>query len=38
MYLCVISRNVPRLVDRDDPMNSRILIHPLSPMAGGDIG
>jgi hypothetical protein len=34
----IIFRNVPRLVDRDDPMNSRILIHPLSPMAGGDIG
>jgi hypothetical protein len=29
--------NVSRLVDRDDPMSSRFLIHPLSPMAGGDI-
>jgi hypothetical protein len=34
----IIFRNVSKLVDRDDPMNSRILIHPLSPMAGGDIG
>jgi hypothetical protein len=32
-----IFQNVSRLVDRDDPMNSRFLIHPLSPMAGGDI-
>jgi hypothetical protein len=32
-----IFQNVSKLVDRDDPMNSRILIHPLSPMAGGDI-
>jgi hypothetical protein len=29
--------NVSKLVDLDDPMNSRFLIHPLSPMAGGDI-
>ncbi len=29
--------NVSNLVNRDDPMNSRFLIHPLSPMAGGDI-
>jgi hypothetical protein len=29
--------NVSRLVDRDDPMSSRFLIHPLSPLAGGDI-
>ena len=29
--------NVSKLVNRDDPMNSRFLIHPLSPMAGGDI-
>jgi hypothetical protein len=28
--------NVSKLVNRDDPMNSRFLIHPLSPMAGGD--
>jgi hypothetical protein len=31
-----IFRNVSRLVDRDDPMSSLFLIHPLSPMAGGD--
>ena len=29
--------NVSNLVNRDDPMNSKFLIHPLSPMAGGDI-
>jgi hypothetical protein len=29
--------NVSRLVDRDVPMSSRFLIHPLSPLAGGDI-
>src|SRR5260370_999435 len=29
--------NVSNLVNRDDPMNSRFLIHPLSPMPGGDI-
>jgi len=28
--------NVSNLVNPDDPMKSRILIHPLSPMAGGD--
>jgi hypothetical protein len=28
--------NVSKLVNLDDPTNSRILIHPLSPMAGGD--
>ncbi len=32
-----IFQNVSRLVDRSDPMNSRFLIHPLSPLAGGDI-
>ena len=32
-----IFRNVSILVDRDDPMSSLFLIHPLSPMAGGDI-
>jgi hypothetical protein len=32
-----IFRNVSRLVDRDEPMNSAFLIHPLSPMAGGDL-
>jgi hypothetical protein len=32
-----IFRNVSAFVDRDDPMNSLILIHPLSPLAGGDI-
>ncbi len=30
-------QNVSNLVDRDDPMSSKILLHPLSPMAGGDI-
>ena len=29
--------SVSNLVNRDDPMNSKFLIHPLSPMAGGDI-
>ena len=29
--------NVSKLVKLDDPMNSRLLIHPLSPMAGGDL-
>jgi|KBSMisStandDraft_5_1062788.scaffolds.fasta_scaffold1010968_2 hypothetical protein len=28
--------NVSKLVNLDEPMKSRILIHPLSPMAGGD--
>jgi hypothetical protein len=28
--------NVSKLVNSDDPMNSRFLLHPLSPMAGGD--
>jgi hypothetical protein len=32
-----IFRNVSRLVDRDEPMNSVFLIHPLSPMAAGDL-
>jgi hypothetical protein len=32
-----IFQNVSRLVDHSDPMNSRLLIHPLSPMAGGDV-
>jgi hypothetical protein len=32
-----IFENVSKLVNRDDPMNSRFLIHPLSPLAGGDI-
>ena len=32
-----IFQNVSGLVDRDNPMNSRLLIHPLSPFAGGDI-
>ena len=32
-----IFRNVSRLVDRSEPMSSLFLIHPLSPMAGGDI-
>ena len=30
-------QNVSNLVNRDDPMSSKFLIHPLSPMAGGDI-
>jgi hypothetical protein len=29
--------NVSKLVKLDDPMNSRLLIHPLSPVAGGDL-
>jgi hypothetical protein len=32
-----IFENVSKLVKLDDPMNSRLLIHPLSPMAGGDL-
>jgi len=32
-----IFRNVSALVDRDDPDSSLFLVHPLSPMAGGDI-
>jgi len=28
--------NVSKLVNRDDPMNSPLLHHPLSPLAGGD--
>jgi hypothetical protein len=32
-----IFQNVSRLVDHSDPMNSRFLIHPLSPLAGGDV-
>jgi hypothetical protein len=32
-----IFRNVSALVDRDDPMSSLFLIHPLSPFAGGDL-
>jgi hypothetical protein len=29
--------SVSKLVNSDDPMNSRFLIHPLSPLVGGDI-
>jgi hypothetical protein len=29
-------KNVSKLVNQRDPMNSRLLIHPLSPLAGGD--
>jgi hypothetical protein len=29
--------NVSRLVDHDNPLDSRLLLHPLSPTAGGDI-
>jgi hypothetical protein len=32
-----IFQNVSKLVNRQDPMKSRFLIHPLSPVAGGDI-
>jgi len=32
-----IFQNVSRLIDHSDPMNSRFLLHPLSPMAGGDV-
>jgi hypothetical protein len=32
-----IFENVSKLVNRKDPMKSRFLIHPLSPLAGGDI-
>jgi hypothetical protein len=32
-----IFENVSKLVNRNDPMKSRFLIHPLSPVAGGDI-
>jgi hypothetical protein len=32
-----IFENVSKLVKQSDPMNSRLLIHPLSPMAGGDL-
>jgi len=32
-----IFENVSKLVNRNDPLNSRFLIHPLSPVAGGDI-
>jgi hypothetical protein len=32
-----VFRNVSAMVDRDDPMSSLFLIHPLSPLAGGDI-
>lgn len=31
-----IFENVSKLVNRNDPMKSRFLIHPLSPLAGGD--
>ena len=32
-----IFENVSKLINMDDPMKSRFLIHPLSPLAGGDI-
>ena len=32
-----IFENVSKRVNRNDPMKSRFLIHPLSPVAGGDI-
>jgi hypothetical protein len=32
-----IFANVSKLINLSDPMNSRFLIHPLSPLAGGDI-
>jgi hypothetical protein len=31
-----IFQNVSKLIDMDEPMKSRFLIHPLSPLAGGD--
>jgi hypothetical protein len=31
-----IFENVSKLVNRNDPMKSRFLVHPLSPLAGGD--
>jgi hypothetical protein len=32
-----IYENVSKLVDRDNPMNSKFLMRPLSPLAGGDL-
>jgi hypothetical protein len=32
-----IFQNVSRMIDHSDPMSSRLLIHPLSPLAGGDV-
>jgi hypothetical protein len=32
-----IFENVSKLVDRDNPMNSKLLLRPLSPLAGGDL-
>jgi len=32
-----IFENVSKLVDRDHPMNSKLLMRPLSPLAGGDL-
>jgi hypothetical protein len=32
-----IYENVSKLVDRGNPMNSKLLLRPLSPLAGGDL-
>src|SRR5271165_1664801 len=32
-----IFENVSKLVNPDDPMNSKLLLRPLSPLAGGDL-
>ena len=32
-----IFENVSKLVDRDNPANSKLLLRPLSPLAGGDL-
>lgn len=32
-----IYENVSKLVDRDNPMNSKLVLRPLSPLAGGDL-
>ena len=32
-----IFENVSKLVNGDDPMNSKLLLRPLSPLAGGDL-
>jgi hypothetical protein len=31
-----IFENVSKFINRDDPMKSKFLLHPLSPLAGGD--
>ncbi|MGA2717612.1 MAG: hypothetical protein ABSF78_01500 [Candidatus Acidiferrales bacterium] len=32
-----VFENVSKLVDRDNPANSKLLLRPLSPLAGGDL-